>query len=357
MSTIVFVIATVHQQYSNNSKWGFCQLFIHLSHVFAPGPHHSEATSFHPKNFNGSDNSNRSFISCDTPSYCIQPEGERTSDHDIIYSDASVPSYSFDNCIQSEGIQFEDQGSLHCIQPLDAEVNECFKGQLDVSLGSLDESLPNITLEDFTSAVDQNRISNPSSSSECEGLFITSRPGIGSDTSSFLDTPVAFDIPSAPEEHTDVQFDLDDTEFDADDEGVKDDDGDSEMKDESVQPNLDINMADSGNATQTFADHNIFTEVPPTPIYPHARTHEHHLQCAEEFEFCDDAHRRNTQTTSDNNFLGVPLASIRGNTYISGPHETPGDNYQQGTPPLSPLTEIPDTPMVADTLTEDEKCL
>ncbi|KAH7881586.1 uncharacterized protein C8R40DRAFT_1065231 [Lentinula edodes] len=315
--------------------------------ISAPGPHYSEATFFHPKKSNGSDNGDGSFSRDTVPSYCTQPEGERTSDYDIVCSDASAPS----SC-ENYYIQSEDKGSLDYIQPFDAEVNECFQEQLDVS-----DSLPDITLEGPSSETDQDRTSKQSSPYEREGLPTASYHGIGSDTPSFLDMPVAFGVTSACEEPMDVQLNLDDTEFDADDEGVKDDAGDLEMEYEYVRSDLDISMADNGNGTQTFADHNNFKEVPPTPISPYVRTHEHHLQCVEESKLRGDPHRRTTQTTADNNYLGVPLTSIQGDTSMSGPRGARGVNYQQGTPPLSPLSEIPDTPMVADTSAEDEMCL
>ncbi|KAJ3873650.1 hypothetical protein F5051DRAFT_431997 [Lentinula edodes] len=266
--------------------------------------------------------------------------------------DAGAPNLSFADSKTSYYVQTDARVSSNLpSQFLDADndtsckgskVNEQFRpmpnGQepVDDFAGFSNHNIPGINSTDTClNEADRARIGNQSSS-------LNSNLALGNNHSS------SFEMASASEYNTNGISAFDDTGFDADDEGVKDGDGDWEMQYEDVRFDSNVGTAGNGKGFQISSDYESSRasqmEVPPTPIYRNT-----------EQETCDD-HRQGSQNLVDHNHLGVP--SIQGSMLMPESNETYRDiDNQQGVSPPSPLTEIPDTPMAADPIIEDEKYL
>ncbi|GAW05884.1 hypothetical protein LENED_007771 [Lentinula edodes] len=183
---------------------------------------------------------------------------------------------------------------------------------------------------------DLARIGHQSSSFNTEGLLLVPSPALG------INTPSSSDMPSA----------FDDTGCDADDEGMDDGDGDWDMQYE------DVGSADNGNATQISSDYDgvraFEMEVPHTHMSHNTHVDHHYPPCNSSHETCNCDSR--PQNFVSHNHLGVP--PVQGDMLMPESHGTFGDtDDQQGVTPLSPLTEIPDIPMAAESSIEDEKYL
>ncbi|KAJ4492030.1 hypothetical protein C8J55DRAFT_556317 [Lentinula edodes] len=193
---------------------------------------------------------------------------------------------------------------------------------------------------------DLARIGHQSSSFNTEGLLLVPSPALG------INTPSSSDMPSTSEYNMKGLSAFNDTGCNADDEGVDDGDGDWEMQYE------DVGLANNGNATQISSDYDgvraFEMEVPHAHMSHNTHVDHHYPPCNSSHETCNCDSR--PQNFVSHHHLGVP--PVQGDMLTPESHGTFGDtNNQQGVTPLSPLTEIPDIPMAAESSIEDEKYL